>query len=56
MSLPPAFVTILIALNVIQATLGLATGLAMLLLVLDGLGWQSTSRMFDRERMITGTR
>lgn len=55
-SLPPVFVTILIALNVIQATLGLAIGLAMLLLVLDGLGWQITSRMFDRERLITGTR
>lgn len=55
-SLPPVFVTILIAINVIQATLGLAIGLAMLLLVLDGLGWQITSRMFDRERLITGTR
>ena len=55
-SLPPVFVTILIALNVIQATLGLAIGLAVLLLVLDGLGWQITSRMFDRERLITGTR
>jgi ABC-type transport system involved in multi-copper enzyme maturation permease subunit len=57
-SLPPVFVTILIALNVIQATLGLAIGLALLLLllVLDGLGWQITSRMFDRERLITGTR
>lgn len=55
-SLPPVFVTILIALNVIQATLGLAIGLAMLLLVLDWLGWLITSRMFDRERLITGTR
>lgn len=55
-SLPPVLVTILIALNVIQATLGLAIGLAMLLLVLDGLGWRITSRMFDRERLITGTR
>ena len=55
-SLPPVFVTILIALNVIQATLGLAIGLAGLLLVLDGLGWRITSRMFDRERLITGSR
>ena len=55
-SLPPVFVTILIALNVIPATRGLAIGLAILLLVLDGLGWQITSRMFDRERLITGTR
>jgi ABC-2 type transport system permease protein len=55
-SLPPVLVTILIALNVIQATLVLAIGLALLLLVLDGLGWQITSRMFDRERLITGTR
>jgi ABC-type transport system involved in multi-copper enzyme maturation permease subunit len=55
-SLPPVFVTILIAVNVIPATLGLAIGLAMALLVLDVLGWQITSRMFDRERLITGTR
>jgi ABC-2 type transport system permease protein len=54
--LPPVFVVVLIALNVIHATLGLAIGLAAILLVLDGLGWRITSGMFDRERLITGTR
>ena len=55
-SLPSVFVVVLIALNVIHATLGLAIGLAAVLLVLDGLGWRITSGMFDRERLITGTR
>ena len=55
-SLPSVVVTSLIALNVIPATLGLALGLAVVLLVLDGLGWRIVSAMFDRERLITGTR
>jgi hypothetical protein len=42
--------------NVIPATLVLALGLAVLLLVLDGLGWRIVAAMFDRERLITGTR
>jgi ABC-type transport system involved in multi-copper enzyme maturation permease subunit len=54
-NLPPVFVTVLIALDVIHPTLGLAVGCAALLLVLDGLGWRLTSRLFDRERLITGT-
>lgn len=55
-SLPPVFVVVLIALNVIPATLALALGGAAVLLVLDVLGWRVTSRLFDRERLITGTR
>jgi ABC-type transport system involved in multi-copper enzyme maturation permease subunit len=55
-SLPSVFVVVLIAVNVIQATLGLALGGAAVLLVLDVLGWRITSRLFDRERLITGTR
>jgi len=55
-SLPAVVVIVLIALNIIQAKLGLAIGLAAVLLALDGLGWRITSRMFDRERLITGTR
>ncbi len=55
-SLPSVAVTTLIAFNVIQATLGLALGLAAALLVLNGLGWRIVSAMFDRERLITGTR
>jgi hypothetical protein len=49
-------VSTLIAYDVIHRTLGLAVGLAVLLLVLDGLGWRIVSAMFDRERLITGTR
>jgi hypothetical protein len=30
--------------------------LLYLLLVLNRLGWRATSAMFDRERLITGTR
>ena len=37
-------------------TLGLALGLAVVLLALGGLGWRVVSAMFDRERLITGTR
>jgi ABC-2 type transport system permease protein len=55
-SLPPVFVVVLIAVNVIPATLGLAFGGAAVLLVLDVLGWRITSRLFDRERLITGSR
>ena len=50
-SLPSVAVTSLIAFNVIHATLGLALGLAAVLLVLDGLGWRIVSAMFDRERL-----
>jgi ABC-type transport system involved in multi-copper enzyme maturation permease subunit len=53
-SLPSVAVSTLVAYDVIHATLGLAIGLAVLLLVLDGLGWWVVSAMFDRERLITG--
>ena len=55
-SLPLVAVTSLIAFDVIHASLGLALGLAVLLLVVDGLGWRIVAAMFDRERLITGTR
>jgi len=55
-SLPPVLIAILIALNVIQPSVALGAGLAALLLVLDGLGWRFVSALFDRERLITGTR
>jgi ABC-type transport system involved in multi-copper enzyme maturation permease subunit len=55
-SLPSVAVTTLIAQDVIHATLGLALGFAAVLLVLDGLGWRIVSAMFDRERLMTGTR
>ena len=55
-SLPSVFVTALIALNVIHATLGLALALAAALLLGDGLGWRIMAVTFDRERLVTGTR
>jgi ABC-type transport system involved in multi-copper enzyme maturation permease subunit len=55
-SLPPVFVAVLTALNVIEATIGLAVAFAVILLVLDGLGWRITSRLFDRERLIAGNK
>jgi ABC-2 type transport system permease protein len=55
-SLPIILVAYLIALNVIHATLGLALAVAAALLILDGLGWRIVSALFDRERLITGTR
>jgi ABC-type transport system involved in multi-copper enzyme maturation permease subunit len=55
-NLPSVAVTTLIAFNVIPATLVVALGAAVVLLVLNRLGWRLTSAMFDRERLITGTR
>ena len=55
-SLPPVFVAVVIALNVITPTLPLAIGAAALLIVLDVLGWRVTSGLFNRESLITGTR
>lgn len=55
-SIPLVVVTSLIAFDVIHATLGLALGLGAALLFADGLGWWIVSPMFDRERLITGTR
>ncbi len=55
-SLPPVIVVVLIALNVIPATLALGVAAAGLLLFLDGAGWRCVSRLFDRERLITGAR
>ena len=54
-SLPAAVVAALIAFNVIRPTLGLALGLAAVLLLGNGLGWRITSATFDRERLITRT-
>ena len=54
-SLPPVFVTVLIALDVIAPTVGLGLGLGVLLLILDVIGWRVTARLFDRERLLTST-
>jgi ABC-type transport system involved in multi-copper enzyme maturation permease subunit len=55
-SLPSVLVVYLIAYNVIPVSPGLVFGLAVLLLVLDRLGWRIVSLAFDRERLITGTK
>jgi ABC-type Na+ efflux pump permease subunit len=55
-SLPSVIVIALVSFDVIHATLGLAFGLGALLLVLDRLGWRVVAALFDRERLITGTR
>jgi ABC-2 type transport system permease protein len=54
--LPVILVAYLITFNVIHATLGLALGVAAVLLVLDGMGWRIAAAAFDRERLITGGR
>jgi ABC-2 type transport system permease protein len=55
-SLPPVAIVALFSFNVITPSLGLALGLAAALLVIDGLAWRVVAAMFDRERLVTGTR
>jgi ABC-type Na+ efflux pump permease subunit len=55
-SLPPVAIVALFSFNVITPSLGLALGLAAALLLIDGLAWRVVAAMFDRERLVTGTR
>jgi ABC-type Na+ efflux pump permease subunit len=55
-SLPPLVVAALMSLNVITPTLGVALGLAAVLLVVDGLAWRAVATLFHRERLIAGGR
>jgi ABC-type transport system involved in multi-copper enzyme maturation permease subunit len=55
-NLPLVLVTSLIAFNVIHVTAGLAFGLGLVLVFGDAFGWRIVSPMFDRERLITGSR
>lgn len=55
-SLPTVAVTTLIAINVIHATAGLAFGFGAALLMANSLGWRLVSALFDRERLIVGTK
>ncbi len=48
--------TTLIAVGAVHVTLALSLTLGAALLLIDGLGWRIVSPMFDRERLITGTR
>ncbi len=54
-SLPPLFAIMLISLGVVPPSLVLAFAVAVGLLVLDAVGWRVVARLFDRERLITGT-
>jgi ABC-2 type transport system permease protein len=55
-SLPTIVVLYLIAYDKIPLSPSLAVGFAVLLIVLDRLGWRIVAAMFDRERLVTGTR
>lgn len=55
-SLPPLGIVALMSFNVITPTVGLALGLAAALLLVDVLGWRAVAAMFDRERLVSGTR
>lgn len=53
-SLPSVALTTLIALNVIKASLPTAVAAAVILLLLNRIGWRVASAVFDRERLIIG--
>jgi len=53
---PPLVLLALMSLNVIQVSTDLALGLAAGLLAVDLLAWRIVAAMFDRERLVTGTR
>ena len=53
---PLIAVTTVIAVGGLHVTLGLALALGAALLLIDNLGWRIVAPMFDRERLITGTR
>ena len=55
-SLPSVVVTTLVALNVIPVSLGAALIAGIALLLLNGIAWRLASAMFDRERLIIGTK
>jgi len=53
-SLPLLAFTSLISFQVITPSVPLAIGLALALVAIDAAGWRIVSRLFDRERLITG--
>jgi ABC-2 type transport system permease protein len=55
-SLPPLAIIALMQFKVIAPSTGLALALAAALLIVDTLGWRAVAAIFDRERLITGTR
>jgi ABC-type Na+ efflux pump permease subunit len=55
-SLPSVAVAVLIALNVIEVSLLTAVIAAAVLILLNRIGWRVASALFDRERLIIGTK
>jgi ABC-2 type transport system permease protein len=55
-SLPPLGMAVLLAFNVVHPTVGLVLGLAAVLVLADGLGWKAMLAMFNRERLVTGSK
>lgn len=55
-SLPSIAVTTLVALNVIKTSLAAGLAAATVLLLLNWIGWRLAAAMFDRERLIIGSR
>jgi ABC-type transport system involved in multi-copper enzyme maturation permease subunit len=55
-SLPPLAIVALMTENVITPSVGLALGLAAALLIIEGLAWRVVASMFDRERLVAGTK
>lgn len=55
-SIPAVIVTSLIAFDVIPPSPPLAVGIAVAVFVADVVGWRVVSPMFDRERLVTGSR
>ena len=55
-SLPTVALTTLIAFNVIQPSPRLAVTAAVVLILLNVLGWKTAAKAFDRETLITNTR
>jgi ABC-2 type transport system permease protein len=55
-SLPAIAVTTLVALNVIKVSLVAGLVATVALLLLNRIGWRLVSALFDRERLIVGTK
>lgn len=55
-SLPALGITTLITFRVITPSVPLAVGIACALFVVDVAAWRGVSRLFDRERLVTGRR
>ena len=53
---PSIAVTTLVALNVIKVSFAAGLAAATVLLLLNWIGWRLASAMFDRERLIIGTK